>query len=209
MTVDGKPVSFALIVLLSLMTARHSALASDRKSEAEAAAFVTHVFYDGMKILVDPTIDQAQRRREFRALVVRNVDVPRVARFVLGRSWARATEKERHQFTMAYTSYLSDVYVSHLGQFSGAILEVRGTRRIDDEIKVSTAVAYPGQQTSWALGWLVAQTAQGFKIEDIDVQGASLRVTERRSVTSLFERSGGTIVGLIRAILDLVGEAVP
>jgi phospholipid transport system substrate-binding protein len=204
----------AVIVLAGILCTA-SVIKAAPLSPADAGTFVTRVIYKGIAILLDPTVDEAQRQRAFGAFIAQNVDIPRIARFALGRHWADATEVERRQFIAAYARYLSQFYAIRLGQFTGAIVSVTGTLQMDDEILVKTLVTFPGPlprtatAERWDIGWTVADTPQGFKIEDIEFQGMSLRLSQRRGLMAMMERAGGTLVGLIQAILSLITQAVP
>jgi phospholipid transport system substrate-binding protein len=208
----------ALIVLIGVLWLDTGSLAAAEPApvpQGDAGAFVVGAIYDGIKILSDPGLSEAQRRQAFGAFIAEKVDIPRIAQFALGHHWSSATAAERQQFVAAYAQYLSEAYATRLSQFIGAIATVTGTRRTDDEIYVKTRITFPGPlprtatAARWEIGWVVAVTRQSFKIEDVDFQGVSLRVSQRQGLASLMAEAGGSIIGLIQALLSQIGQAAP
>jgi phospholipid transport system substrate-binding protein len=164
-----------------------------------------------MKIVDDPALDPAERDRRFTELLARNVDTPRIARFVLGRYWNSASDRERKEFVGVYPPYLAKAFAGRLGQFAGAIVSVSSTKRLDDDIRIKTNIHFVGPRPSsastseWEIGWLVRSTPDGFKIEDVDIQGASLRLHERTNLMTLIATAGETVAGLIKVIRGSLG----
>jgi phospholipid transport system substrate-binding protein len=195
--------------------------ATERPVNAEASKFITDTVSAGLQILNDAQPDQpSERERHFAALMRRNVDVTRAARFVLGRYWNSSTDMERRRFADVYADYIAHAYGKALPYFRGTTLKVVGTIGVGEDIKVKTIFdhdrARPAAcwnstlhrndpmcrdtEARWDVGWLLHRTVDGFKIVDVDVEGESLLLNQRDEFTSLIAREGGTLGGLTRII---------
>jgi phospholipid transport system substrate-binding protein len=176
--------------------------------EKDAGKFVLGVVYSGMALFSDPRMDPAERDTRFSRLVGENLDTPRIARFVLGRHWDTASESEREAFMRVYPSYLARIFETRIGQFGGSMVSVSTVKAIDGETRVTTVFEFLGPRptatsvSEMEISWLVRPTPDGFKIEDIDYQGVSLKLQQRSDVTGLVAQVGETVEGLVRYILD-------
>lgn len=179
-----------------------------RQPENDAGKFVLGVIYSGMALFADQSIDQTERDRRFAQLVTENLDTPRIARFVLGHYWNPASERERKEFIKVYPPYLARAFGQRIGQFSGTMVSVSSIKTSDGETQVNTIFEFLGPRPTTAsisemeIAWLVRATPNGFKIEDIDYQGISLKLQQRTDVMSIVARVGETVAGLVRFILE-------
>jgi len=182
--------------------------APDPQPEKDAGKFVLGVIYAGMALFSDQRMDPAERDARFSQLVAENLDTQRIARFVLGRHWDTASEREREAFMRVYPSYLARIFETRIGQFGGAMVSVSSVKATGGETRVTTVLEFLGPRPSAAsvsemeIGWLVRATPDGFKIEDIDYQGISLKLEQRSDVTAIVAQVGETVEGLVRYILD-------
>lgn len=198
----------ALILATIAATFSIGGSAPNPQPEKDAGKFVLGVIYSGMALFTDQRIDQAERDSRFAKLVAENLDMPRIARFVLGRYWNPASEREREAFMKVYPPYLAGVFEARIGQFNGAVVSVTSIKTTEGETRVNTTFEFLGPRPSTAsvsemeIGWLIRSTPDGFKVEDIDYQGISLKLEQRTDVMSIVPRVGETVAGLIRFILE-------
>jgi phospholipid transport system substrate-binding protein len=191
-----------------------AAFGPDKPIESFAGKFVTSLIYKGMAVFQDPRLQPAERDRRFTRLIDENLDIQKIARFTLGRYWTSATEKERQDFLQVLPAYLAQAFAGRISQFAGALVEVVRTSRVNDDIHVVTRIYFMGPRPSTAstsefeLGWLVGQTAGGFRVEDLDIEGTSLELTERSDVTSLIERTGATVTGAVNDMRQTLGQTL-
>jgi phospholipid transport system substrate-binding protein len=204
-----------LVGVILLSTAGFAAaFGPDKPIESFAGKFVTSLIYKGMAVFQDPRLQPAERDRRFTRLIDENLDIQKIARFTLGRYWNSATEKERRDFAAVLPGYLAQAFAGRISQFAGALVEIVRTSRVNDEIHVVTKIYFMGPRPSTAstsefeLGWLVGQTEGGFRIEDLDIEGTSLELTERTDVTSLIERTGATVTGAVNNMRQTLGQTL-
>jgi phospholipid transport system substrate-binding protein len=213
---------------INLLLAPGSVGATEPTVNVAASKFITETISAGLQMLNDARFDQTQRDSLFETLVRQNVDVDRAARFVLGRHWNSSTDIERQHFAAVYADYIAHTYAKALPYFNGANLKVVRTSENGDEIDVKTLFSHDrasrpavclattmyrnepicrDADARWDVEWLLHRTGAGFKIVDVDVEGASVLLNERDEFASLIEHAGGTVAGLTRIIeARLVGE---
>ena len=60
--------------------------------------------------------------------MLRDFDVPGIARFVLGPYWRVASEPEKQEFRRLFEDYIVRVYSERFAQYRGEALRVTGSR---------------------------------------------------------------------------------
>jgi phospholipid transport system substrate-binding protein len=199
--------SATLVVALLLAFAASSARAV---AEADPAGFVAELGQDALKAMQDKAMSPADRVRHFGALVRKDFDLPRIARFVLGRYWRDATDSERAEFTDRFSTYMVKMYSQRFAGYSGETFRVV-KQRVENETTtmVGTEIARAASGEPVAVGWRVAKTPEGFKITDIDVGGVSLVLAQRDEIASAIQQNGGALSSLFRQLQKKTDELNP
>ena len=145
------------------------------------------------------TIDQQQA--ELEKLFQKYVDVPIIARAVLGKSWREATSDQRERFINAFKTYVSNKYGKQFSEFKGTKLEIVKSRDTQTKagVLVSTEVVVPGH-TPLKVVWQVSDGSGSLKLIDMRVEGISMLSTERQEFRSKLKKFNGSIDDLIQAI---------
>jgi phospholipid transport system substrate-binding protein len=198
-----------LLVLCVLLAAPGLARAAPPQ---EAAAFVDTFVGEALDAMHDKSLSEAVRIARFDALLQRNFDLARIARYVLGRYWAQTGEADRAAFQGLFATWVIRTYASRLahakegaaGKASDAV-KITGARAEGDggAVVASELVQASGPPTP--LEWRLAESAGGFKILDITVAGVSMALTEREEIASAIQRDGGTVAALNRAMAEQLG----
>jgi phospholipid transport system substrate-binding protein len=179
--------------LLAAGTPRAPALAA-----SDAAAVVTDFGTHMLQMLNDPQVPQAERQKRFGALLDKDFDFVKIGRFVLGRYWQTASDPEKQQFAPVFRDYVVQSYSVRFGEFDGVTLKVTGERpEGPGSTIVSTTVMQRGAQTPAKVDWRVSTETGSPKITEVIVDGISMSLTHRQEFSSLIERSGGGVSGLI------------
>jgi phospholipid transport system substrate-binding protein len=194
--------TLGLALLLALVAPPPRALAA-----TDPAAFVAELGNDALKAAKDKALSPADRVQHFGALVRKDFDLPRIARFVLGRYWRDATESERVEFTDRFSTYMVKMYSQRFASYSGETFRVV-KQRVENETTtvVGTEIVRATTGEPVAVGWRVAKTPEGFKITDIDVGGVSLVLAQRDEIASAIQQNGGTLPGLFRQLRKKMDE---
>ncbi|HXQ54139.1 MAG TPA: ABC transporter substrate-binding protein [Stellaceae bacterium] len=168
------------------------------RAGGDAAALITRLGDQTLALLQAKDRPEADRQKKFAALVDQAFDVPKIARFVLGRYWSTASDDQRQQFTAAFERYMVEVYWRRFSDYSGETFKVTGQRADDNGTSVvMTEVARANGQPAAKVEWSVSQEDGGTKIRDVSIEGASQALTYRQEFAAIIERNGGRVVALI------------
>ena len=94
---------FALVLLMPAVTGRAD-------TAPDARQFITKLVNTALQTLAETTSDESKREHDFRHLLRDNFDIPRIARFVLGRYWTSASEQDRRHFVEIYREFIIKSY---------------------------------------------------------------------------------------------------
>lgn len=181
-------------------------LGSARADESSSAAsFVDGLVGDAIVVIKDQNLSDQDRQQRFEALLQRGFDMPRIARYVLGRYWTTASGDERQSFARLFQHWVVQTYTSRFKGYSGETVKVVGTRDEDQGAIVTTEIMSPSGAPPIKLDWRVANHDGGFKILDVDVEGVSMVLTEREEIAAVIQRSGGTVASLNRVFAERLG----
>jgi phospholipid transport system substrate-binding protein len=181
------------VLLVAVPIAPRPSLAA----EAGAARFITE-FGNEMLNLVQTQRSPEALEQRMHPIVLDAFDVPRIARFALGRYWLGLSEDERGQFTQAFEDYVVHVYAGRFSGYHGERFLVTGARpQGASAALVTSEITQPEGGSPIKLIWQVDRVGERFKIVDVSVEGISQALTYRDEFTSIIERDGGRVSDLI------------
>jgi phospholipid transport system substrate-binding protein len=190
--------AFLLLVALALAAPGFAARAD---TAPDARQFVNQLVSSALQTLAQTKADEAQRERDFGLLFRNNFDIPRIARFVLGRYWTTASEQDRSKFIDTYREFITKSYAAQFGEYRGEIVKVTSARPESADITVvNSEIVHPSGDPPVRVAWRLHRDGNTFKIVDVDVEGVSMMLAQRDEFTSVIRRNGGTVAGLIQAI---------
>jgi len=176
----------SLILLISL--------SSMQKAEAAAApdpaSYITDVGNQVLDLFKDTRRADRERERQFRQIADDAFDIPKIARFILGRYWATASEVERQQFVNAFEEYMVRVYWSYFSQYHAESITVLAQRDLGASgVRITTQIIRPAGRGPVKVDWTI--TAQGgtYKIIDVSIEGVSQALTYREEFSSIMSRN--------------------
>ena len=142
-----------------------------------------------------------RQRTELEKLFQKYVDIPIIARAVLGKSWRNATTDQRAEFVHAFKNYVSNKYGKQFSEFKGTTLEIIKSRDTLSKagVLVSTVVVVPGKP-SLKVVWQVSDGSGSLKLIDMRVEGISMLSTERQEFRSRLKKFDGSLDDLILEI---------
>lgn len=177
------------------------ATASRAAPAANAGAFIQNLVSQAIDLLNNKQMTAQDREQHFTALLHDDFDIPRIARFVLGRYWNMATPQERQEFTQLFGRWVVRTYSARFSEYRGETVKVMGTR---DESQTSSIVSSqlvrPNGAPPAKVDWRVRKEDNDYKIIDVDVEGVSMALTQRDEFASVIQRSGGTVASLNHAL---------
>ena len=139
-----------------------------------------------------------EQETELEQLFKKYVDIPIIARAVLGKSWRTASTVQRTLFVEAFKKYISNKYGRQFSEFKGTKIEIIKSRDTLTKagVLVSTVVIVPGNP-SLKVVWQVSDGSGSLKLIDIRVEGISMLSTERQEFRSRLKKFDGSLGDLI------------
>ena len=142
-----------------------------------------------------------EQKTELEKLFQKYVDIPIIARAVLGKSWRDANTAQRTKFVRAFKNYVSNKYGRQFSEFKGTTLEIVKSRDTLTKagVLVSTVVVVPGNP-SLKVVWQVSDGSGSLKLIDLRVEGISMLSTERQEFRSRLKKFNGSLDDVILEI---------
>jgi phospholipid transport system substrate-binding protein len=188
----------ALVVLSTMLMAPES-LASPATE-----AFIQQSFDKGYTILNSASLSDAERREQFRTLLLGLAASRRIALFTLSSYATGAPPATIDAFVEAFTNYSIAVYEKGLNRYEGQALKVTGSadRAADDSVvQAELASPNPSNGQPIKLAFRVRRNEAGAPtITDLLIQGVSLATTERDEFTAFLKQHDGNIPELIKRL---------
>ncbi len=164
-----------------------------------AAQAVLRMTQEAMAVLSDASLSEDQRAEKLRHMMAQDIDIPPIARFVLGRYWRGATERQREVYVAAYSDYILSTYAAKIGGGGAAVdrfdvirTQVHGTK----DFLVYCVVGRAGGEPLRVV-WRLRQRDGRYRIIDLMVEGVSLVQTQRQEFVSFIRANGGSVDKLI------------
>ncbi|MBV8338073.1 MAG: ABC transporter substrate-binding protein [Alphaproteobacteria bacterium] len=175
----------------------------------DPAAVINNLGNRALEVLGNKNTTPAQRYARFHQLFLEDFDVPGIARFVLGRYWKTATPEQQQEFVRLFEDYIVLVYSNQLAAYSGENFKVTGSRADGAGAVVASEIIRPSGAPPVKVDWHLTDRDGTYKISDVLVDGISMAVTQRSEFSSVIQRSGGNVEGLISQLRQKTAEAAP
>jgi phospholipid transport system substrate-binding protein len=152
-----------------------------------------------------PSLGAGGRFGKLAPVVSDTFDMPAMTRLAVGPSWESLDEAQRQRVTAAFARYVAANYADRFDSYGGERLEVTGQQAFGAGVLVKTRIVKSDGEPV-AIDYLMRQSGQGWRIEDVYLDGAISELATRRSEFAAILRDQG-IAGLIAA-LDRKSEAL-
>ncbi len=186
-----------ILAACALATACAAIGVSDAAASPATEAFIQQRLDKGYTILNSTSLSEAERRDQFRALLLQLVASRRVALFALGPFAAGANPADLNVFVEAFTKYTVALYEKQLSRYQGQALKVTGsTDRAADDSTVQADVidANPSNRQADNVAFRVRPNEIGNPtVTDIVVDGLSLATMARVEIGVLMLQCNGSI----------------
>lgn len=168
--------------------------------------FVKNMGDKAFASLSEEGLSPEQRTERFRGLLNEAFDLPRIARFTLGRYWRTATDEEKTEFVELFEKFVIQAYSNRFRDMSGQRLNVINAREVSaSQALVLSEIEIPGKAPV-KINWRVRSKDDVHKIVDVMVQGISMSVTQRDEFAAVIRQTGGKVGGLIKALRRKTGS---
>jgi phospholipid transport system substrate-binding protein len=168
-----------------------------------AAAAVRRMAQEAMDVLSDSSLSAEQRAESLHRLLARSIDIPPIARFVLGRYWRGASERQRQAYVEAFSDYVLNVYTARIGgaavveRFDVVKTQAHGTKDFLVYCIVTRASGEPVNVV-----WRLRQRDGRYRIIDLMVEGISMVQTQRQEFVSMMRTYDGDVDKLIATLKE-------
>ncbi len=159
--------------------------------------------------LNDETLSDAAREQRFRELFEEAVDLPAIAKFILGIHWRQASRQERADFLAVFEDIALQrflpIFTRQSDEYAGKsfdVVEVRRDKNNSELVFVSVRVARE-QGEPIRLVWRLRERNDQYKILDITAAGLSMALTLRQEYRSAIKQAG-SVAGLVTKLRQKV-----
>jgi len=150
---------------------------------------------------------RARQESTFLVVFSRYFDVPRIARFVIGRAaWTNASTSERAAFMRLFSRYIAKVYTAQLRQYSGEIFKVVAAKQERNGVVVTSRIVDPRGTKPFHIKWRMRPSGGQLKVRDVVIENISMSLNQRREFASVYRRRGGNMAGLLKAMREKMAE---
>jgi phospholipid transport system substrate-binding protein len=193
--------SRSVLCLLLLSGLALSPLPTFAASATDAASFINELVTQGLSSVDNKQLSEQDRSKRFFDLLDRDFDMPRIARFVLGRYWNEASDADKREFQRLFEEYVVRSYAQRFSEYNGETVKIMGTREENEtRTLVQSQIVRPNGAPPASVNWRVRKGDDGFKIVDVDVEGVSMVLTQREEFASVIQRGG--VAGLNKTLQE-------
>ena len=134
--------------------------------------------------------------------VTPHFDFERMTRLAVGRPWREASPTQREALVREFHTLLVRSYSTAFTDYTGITVEYRPYKMKsgDTDATVQTLIKLPGGAPPMDVDYELGHTADGWKVYDVRVAGASLIINYRNVFAQ--EIQNGGIDGLIKSLVD-------
>lgn len=156
-------------------------------------------------MLSDGAQSKDEKTRHFSEILSRDLDIPLIGRFAMGRHWNSATEAQRAAYLDSFAKFVVQTYSERLGGIAIDQFAVVKTEPLKGkDFLVHSEVLQNGDPKPVRAAWRVRDYDGAYRILDLTVEGISLAVLLRQEFASVLRNSGG-IDGLISMLKERSG----
>lgn len=167
-----------------------------------AAGFIQNLGTQGLQVLTAP---EPQRVARFRQLFEADFDIPEISRFVLGQYSRSLAPEQQQEFMRLFNDYIAHAYSARLSPYAGAPFRVTGTKAYGGETIVTSQVTKQGGQPT-EIDWHVMNNGGRYLVTDVNVDGVSMKITQRSEFAAIIQRNGGHPEALLAALRQQLGQ---
>jgi len=197
-----------LAVAVLLVGAPGAAVAGDAEFGEGARIFVERMAVNAISSLTEPDLAKDERRRRFRAMMNEYFAFKGIAKWVLGRYWRKATDKQRDEYVQLFEDLMVISYADRFERYSGETLAVeRSEVRGGKDALVHSKLVRPNGQKPIDVAWRVRGKDGVFRVVDIMVEGLSMGLTQQKEYASFIRQHGGKIENLLIELRKRIEQA--
>lgn len=196
-TLAGLTLALALVISLPAVAQDHVDLSMD---------FIATVTDDAVNSLTETGLSKDELEERLRIVLVENLAINIIGRFVLGRNWTTSTDQEKAEFLQLFREVTVRAWSGRLGDLGGQRFTVIGAKKLENP---NPNLEFALVRTNFGRGdeqlvveWQVAVQNNVFKVTDVVVSGVSLVQAQRDEFSAVLRQNDGSV----SALNDLLRE---
>ena len=177
---------------------RINAAENSESFESGAIKFIEKLAEEALQTLTKSELTAQERRQSFRELMHRYFAFNVIAKWVLGRYWRTANDKQKEEYLALFEKLMVITYADRFETYAGEklIIEKAETRGEDDALVHSQLIRPDGQQPV-AVIWRLRTKDSFYKIVDVMVEGLSMGITQQKEFSSVIRKNNNKVEGLL------------
>ena len=174
-------------------------------AENPAAQRIEKLGQEVLAVLADPSISKNQRAAHFSGLIARDLDIPVIGKFVLGRYWRKANDVEKKEYLSLFEDLMVISYVDQFVRYAGEGFKLKNARTENKTtVTVFSEIKRSGGAKPINVDWRVGTNGTIYKVLDVVVEGASMSNTLRSDFGSILRQKNGKVSGLIDVLKNKI-----
>jgi phospholipid transport system substrate-binding protein len=151
-------------------------------------------------------LSQDEKSRQFRGLLQQSFALKPIARFVLGRYWKQADDRQRERYVLLFEDYIVQSYSARFGEYAGETFRIIDEKPEGNSGTVVTTMIMRPQGEPVEVQWFVREHKGELKIVDVVIEGISMSLTQRSDFAAAIRKNGGDINAFLDS-LEAVSKA--
>jgi phospholipid transport system substrate-binding protein len=206
MTTNLKRFGWVVAVLAAAWT---GSAAADATRTERAEAFIRTLADDAISDLTDETMPRAQRVENLRSIMAERFAGEKIAKWVLGRYWTRASAEQQERYLDVYRRFMIEAYVDRFTRYDGETLAITQTDVYNEkDLIVKSVMHRPGQPEPLKIDWRVRDTDDTLLVLDIMVEGVSMAQAQRAEFASALRQVNGDMDAFLDDLDSRIDAAV-
>lgn len=191
------------------------AVAATQLSTATAASspaerFVQQGADNGVAILKDKSLSNADRKARVDEFLKALLDLHRMAMFTLGQAAASASPDDVNAFVDAYTQFAVANYDSELGAYGGQSIQVTNSvQRAENDFIVTASIsdpATPSAPPDLVRFRVIDEGGGKLAVVDASVEGVWFTIAQRDEYAAFLKGNGGNVAALTAKLRDMAAR---
>ena len=175
-----------LAILATLLLCQSPAFAQAH----DAKSYVDNVASQVLAIAKNSAMPIGEKQPKLETIFADVVDVPTVAKFVLGRHWRTATPAQQAAYVKAYGPFLIKNYAGRIAKYSGQTYKIVSSKKdADDTELVGMQILDPNGPPISMVYRLKPQNGK-YLVSDIVIENVSLVATQRSEFNAVVTKHG-------------------
>ena len=189
-------VSFLGLTLLGVGNAAPAFATEER--DVRAARQVVQLTAEASAALQRRNLSPSELRAALAGVLHQHLDIPLIARAVLGKAWRQASPAQRRLYLEAFDRHIVRIVARYLEAMPGISLAVTGVAAAGKQDSHVKTIISRADGARIKTVWRLRTGPTGPKVIDVTIEGISLVLTKRAEFAAVIRRAG--IDGLIEGL---------